>query len=354
MGLALFFRPPQTRIVILGVLMFLFGLAHLFIYLIYTKLVYHFTWILPMHLPIIVLLGPTTYFYISFIAQTRQNLEIRDGIHLVLPVIYFGISLLFNMNNGPFKDIYLKEIIEKGEHSYFRYFAVIGVVVIIVYLLLSGLVIAGRVINSNRAFWKILALLLFSWMIAAVSALIGVMTMSIQIIRINSYLLGIIILLLYILSQRYPYLMLFGTLSEKDDREKDSTDSNRRNKSQLSSVSINSIKIKLDNLMQQEGFYRDETLSLKSLADAVEITSHQLSELINAEYGKNFNQYVNSFRIEEAKRLLLENEQKNALAIAYDAGFNSYSAFHASFKKETGFSPAEFRKASGKTRLPDL
>ena len=74
------------------------------------------------------------------------------------------------------------------------------------------------------------------------------------------------------------------------------------------------------------------------------ITEAQLSQFLNQHYNKNFNSYINGFRIDDAKKLLVNEADRNTLSIALAVGFNSYSAFHSAFRKTTGISPAEYRK----------
>ena len=74
------------------------------------------------------------------------------------------------------------------------------------------------------------------------------------------------------------------------------------------------------------------------------MTQHQLSQFLNQHYNKNYNNFVNSYRIEDARKLLVDEPERNTLSIALAVGFNSYSAFHSAFRKVTGISPAEYRK----------
>ncbi|TEB41605.1 AraC family transcriptional regulator, partial [Flavobacterium circumlabens] len=72
----------------------------------------------------------------------------------------------------------------------------------------------------------------------------------------------------------------------------------------------------------------------------------ETSFVINELYGDNFYNFINKYRIEKAKSLLLSEKynQLNILGIAYESGFNSKTTFNTTFKKNTGFSPTEFVK----------
>lgn len=112
----------------------------------------------------------------------------------------------------------------------------------------------------------------------------------------------------------------------------------------LADNQIEPLKGKLIHLMQQEKLYLDNELNLLQLAQHMEITSHELSYLLNEGFGENFFQFVNTYRVEEAKRLLAsgKTQQLNMLGIAYQAGFNSKTTFNTTFKKLTGQSPSSY------------
>ncbi|MFM2268429.1 MAG: hypothetical protein RL757_1870 [Bacteroidota bacterium] len=100
-------------------------------------------------------------------------------------------------------------------------------------------------------------------------------------------------------------------------------------------------------LMEIEKIYLDDELSLPKLASLMSMSSNDLSYLINEGFNENFFQFVNKYRVEEAKKLLLSNKYAhlNILGLAFKSGFGSKSTFNATFKKMTGQSPSEFQKA---------
>jgi AraC-like DNA-binding protein len=105
-------------------------------------------------------------------------------------------------------------------------------------------------------------------------------------------------------------------------------------------------KAKLRKAMDEEKLYLNPELSLSILAKHLQTNQSLLSTLINKGLGKNFNDYVNEYRVEEFKTQvqLPENEQFSFLGIAYDCGFNSKATFNRVFKKLTGFSPKEWKE----------
>jgi AraC-like DNA-binding protein len=117
-------------------------------------------------------------------------------------------------------------------------------------------------------------------------------------------------------------------------------------KSSLTPVQSKSYLDNLLNMMDTEKPYLDSELKINELADKLGITMHHLSQVINAELEQNYNDFINTYRIQEAQRLLLTPQYQDAkiLSIAFDVGFNNKATFNAAFKKITGVSPSIFRK----------
>ena len=103
---------------------------------------------------------------------------------------------------------------------------------------------------------------------------------------------------------------------------------------------------KLIPFMTREKPYLEFNLTLAELASYLGFKERQLSEYINGYCHTTFQDYVNSFRIEEAKKLLETptNNRKSILEIAYESGFNSKSAFNFAFRKHTRTTPSNYRK----------
>jgi AraC-like DNA-binding protein len=92
--------------------------------------------------------------------------------------------------------------------------------------------------------------------------------------------------------------------------------------------------------------YLNPDLTISMLVEQTGVSRHRLSQVINQKLGKNFNDFVNEYRVEEAKKLLVspESHYLTNLAIAFEVGFNSKSTFYTVFKKNTGLTPSEFTK----------
>lgn len=104
---------------------------------------------------------------------------------------------------------------------------------------------------------------------------------------------------------------------------------------------------RLDLIMKRQRAYLKPDLTLPILAKEVGCTVNHLSQVINSGFGKSFFDYVNSYRIRHAKKLLLRSDYQEGaiLNIAFTVGFNSNSAFYAAFKKHVGMAPATFRRS---------
>lgn len=103
---------------------------------------------------------------------------------------------------------------------------------------------------------------------------------------------------------------------------------------------------KLEELMDQHKQFTDPGLSLESLARHMQISTRTLSTVINGHYGCSFAEYINRYRLKEAKRLLVEKRSSTVLDIMYAAGFNSKATFNGVFKRTEGVTPSQYRKQS--------
>jgi len=103
---------------------------------------------------------------------------------------------------------------------------------------------------------------------------------------------------------------------------------------------------RLLDLMNTEKPYLDSDLTLQKLAKALSISPHHLSQTINEQLNQNFFDFINSYRIAEAKRMLRDpaKQHYSILAVSEETGFNSKSAFNSAFKKHVNMTPSEFRK----------
>jgi len=103
---------------------------------------------------------------------------------------------------------------------------------------------------------------------------------------------------------------------------------------------------KLEAIMNEKSLYLNPNLRIDDLAKALKIPAYLASQVIRFSLDKNFNQFVLEYRVREAKRQLRQDPDKNKtiLEIAQSSGFNSKSSFNASFKKEVGRTPSEYRK----------
>jgi len=102
-------------------------------------------------------------------------------------------------------------------------------------------------------------------------------------------------------------------------------------------------------VMDRDCPWRDSDLTLADLADLLSTTPHKLSEVLNAQIGQTFYDFVNGYRVKEVQRRIAAGDAQRVtmLALALDAGFASKSTFNVVFKKHTSRTPSDYRQAAG-------
>jgi len=105
------------------------------------------------------------------------------------------------------------------------------------------------------------------------------------------------------------------------------------------------------SVMEEEQPYLDESLTLSDLASKIDLTDKRLSELLNKHLDTNFYDFVNGYRVEAFKQMVVDGSYAHLtlLALAYESGFKSKTSFNRVFKQRTGMSPSEYKKAQMST-----
>jgi AraC-like DNA-binding protein len=109
---------------------------------------------------------------------------------------------------------------------------------------------------------------------------------------------------------------------------------------------VTSLIEKLETIIQKEEVYSNSTLKLADLANLMEISTHQLSQLLNDNLQKSFSTYLTEFRIKKSCDLITSGIDLKIEAVGYEVGFQSKSTFFAAFKKVTGTTPSLFKETA--------
>jgi AraC-like DNA-binding protein len=100
----------------------------------------------------------------------------------------------------------------------------------------------------------------------------------------------------------------------------------------------------INTIVKKESLYLDFDLKLNTVAKKLNQSIHHISQAINQNAKMSFSDFISSFRIEAAKKKLMEPKPDTIFAIYLDVGFNSKAAFYTAFKKQTQMTPTEFKK----------
>jgi AraC-like DNA-binding protein len=134
-------------------------------------------------------------------------------------------------------------------------------------------------------------------------------------------------------------------LKTKNQRTTASSKQDKYEKTGLSEAFSQELKEKLEDLMDTQKLYLNHELRLDDIANMLNISRHHASQVINENFNMSFYDYINTYRIEEAKNKLCNNFKKSSESIsdiAYQCGFNNRVSFYKAFKKRTKITPKEF------------
>ncbi len=298
------------------------------------------------------LYGPLLYLYFKKITQ-NYRLRPIDLLHF-LPAIVLLI-LLFPVYDLPMEE---KIKIQLGTSTLYKQTDFLYIIFIpkLVSLLVYGVLInklyskkqVGENSNSDDVieFWKrgiyrMHVIYLISYFVYGI-AVSGII-INVNELLYHSQVVSMSLMVLYVSSMAYIQPKVFNL--ESYSIYVDGESISKYQKSSLTETFSLELKEKLMDLLIEKKIYKDNSISLDKLSDELNTSRHNTSQIINEHFNENFYEFLNDFRINEAKELLLitNGHKMNISEILYEVGFNNKASFNNAFKKRTGLTPSQFR-----------
>lgn len=129
---------------------------------------------------------------------------------------------------------------------------------------------------------------------------------------------------------------------------------NKYSNKKIPVAQADSFVARLESLMKTEELYKNPNLKLSDLATKMNISAHQLSQLLNDNLEKSFSTYINEYRINEACERILTDTNLKIEEIGYEVGFNSKSTFFTTFKRIKNTTPLLYREKFSANSEADL
>lgn len=296
----------------------------------------------------IVILGPLLYFYNKSVLSTSFRFKKSYLLHFVPGLIIFTWYFITSLTEESAK----RELMHSPfEVAISHYEQSIAVLFGLIYFTISFIVF-----KKWRSKHALRNHTLSIWLMRFNFTFLGMLIIWGLLIFVNYwiYSFGIATLLyqvLWISIGLFIYWICFEIMNNPKFFLLNKTNNGVNGLVSITKAELNGITNRLESLMRVEKIYLNEKLSLNDVAQNLEVNPKYLSMILNNSIGKSFYEYINTFRIEEVKKLMIDPVNRNITieAIANKAGFNSKSSFNTMFKKVTGMTPKEFMKSGPST-----
>lgn len=294
---------------------------------------------------VIFLYGPTLYFYLRKLLIAENKNTATFYVHLIPALLFIVSELPLYLNEeNTLRQLWQEYSLLRGGLA-----EVLAWIHNMIYATLSILLFVRYQKSSNNFFsfrqyppylksiLFLIAILLIAWGYSCFSWIVG----NYSIITALGYRTVWILLpfITYVLGYFAMYQPELFKIPQTEESKKPKPVKNETNEDDL-------LKTQIHSFMVEQKPYLNSKLNLGQLAEMLGLTPHVLSKTINTNFEKNFNDFVNSYRVDEFKKISVEDRYANmtVLAIAFDAGFNSKTTFNTAFKKITHSTPNEYLK----------
>jgi len=290
------------------------------------------------------LFGPFVFFYVTHLTTVNYRLKKKNMWHLLPVMIALGVYM-------PFYFITLSKEGLPGSDT-----TVLGTVIswiVLVHMLAYLFMSFRRLLSHSKAIknsFSSVERINLNWLKLFLSGfvLLWVVAVYLDVTKIGTQSINAMWLLVSLLMYVIGYMGLWqpDIFAGSEFRE-DRPAAKKYEKSTLTEDNAKKYLERLSRFMEIEKPFLNTDISLYGLARKLAIPPHHLSQIINEKLGQNFFEFINGYRVEEAKVRLVDpqNAHLTIAAIGLDSGFNSISAFNAAFKKHAGMSPSQFRSS---------
>ena len=297
--------------------------------------------------PFMLFLIPILWMYVKKLENPEYRFKKRVIIHFVpfVAVLLFSTFLVIHYNRINNNDILISHI-----NSFSRVIAVIAFFQYLFYLIyIFKLIHRFRAktlhelsnIENYDLTWLRVFLYTFLVVFILVIATMVVTLHNLDVSYFHQSVLVIFTLVIYILGYKGIFQQTILPQRNSAIGKSLNTENSKSGKADIDEELLNHL---LEFMKSDKPFY-DSELTLTSLAEQINMNRNRLSEIINTGTGGNFHEFVNKYRVEEVKQLMITPKYKEftLLAIAFEAGFSSKSTFNSIFKEYTGLTPSQYR-----------
>ncbi len=288
------------------------------------------------------LYGPLFFWYINGVVR-GNNIGLKEGIHLIPFLLIVGVRI------GFFRLEYEEklEAIISGTVTEHVHFIPASTIILSVLMIFYGVYSFFRLVSEYKTdpelrIWLRGTSLLFILFSISCLAYFGFFTMGMMEIKHEYFINILMVLFIFGVSFFvfiYPNILNGGKIEKIIPFVK-------YEKTGLSEDFSLELKDRLLSVMEDEKPYLDSEVNLNKIAQLLDISRHHASQIINEHFQVHFFDFINGYRINEAKQMISSKRsvQLSVIDIAFETGFNNRISFYKAFKKVTGISPTEYIK----------
>ena len=295
------------------------------------------------------LFGPLFYFYIYFLEGKTKPEIIKTGIHFIPFVIAYIFYIIPLFDASPVEKFQFLEskFAFNTSTKILGFLAPFSSIIYISFVLFE----IKKIINSLKYNYSTVEFVNLYWL---KYFFYGILIQALIVVLLHIYEasfntdihhLMLLTVAIFMISSGYVSLKQPEVKELVIEPNKSSDGKKEYKNPSIKSDDVSNLVNQVTDILQTEKPFLNPKLSLKDLSELTNISTHNLTELFNTQMNKSFYELINSYRVEEVKKLIREDSDKkfSLLALAFEAGFSSKTSFNTIFKKSVGKTPSQFR-----------